>query len=86
MADDPVRIAQFWQAVEIFSPQSLPRLDPENHTVDLQRLHGKLITAFEGQLPRTQPAAPASPDAEPPARARHGQQRRQQPGDTGTPG
>lgn len=37
MADDPVRIAQFWQAVEIFSPQSLPRLDPKNHTVDLQR-------------------------------------------------
>src|SRR5262249_46307733 len=37
MADDPVRIAQFWQAVEIFSPQSLPRLDPQNHTVDLQR-------------------------------------------------
>lgn len=37
MADDPVRIAQLWQAVEIFSPQSLPRLDPKNHTVDLQR-------------------------------------------------
>ncbi|MDQ2874368.1 MAG: hypothetical protein M3Y33_06010, partial [Actinomycetota bacterium] len=37
MADDPVRIAQFWQAVEIFSPQSLPRLDQKNHTVDLQR-------------------------------------------------
>jgi len=37
MADDPVRIAQFWQAVEIFSPQSPPRLDPNNHTVDLQR-------------------------------------------------
>jgi AAA domain-containing protein len=36
MADDPVRIAQFWQAIEIFSPQSLPRLDPEHHTVDLQ--------------------------------------------------
>src|ERR1051326_6787310 len=36
MADDPVRIAQFWQAVEIFSPQSLPRLDLKNRTVDLQ--------------------------------------------------
>jgi hypothetical protein len=34
VADDPVRIAQFWQAVEIFSPQSLPRLDQRNHTVD----------------------------------------------------
>src|SRR6185437_15994916 len=36
MADDPVRIVQFWQAVEIFSPQSLPKLDPKNHTVDIQ--------------------------------------------------
>jgi hypothetical protein len=36
MADDPVRVTQFWQAVEIFSPQSLPRLDPKNHTVDFQ--------------------------------------------------
>jgi hypothetical protein len=41
MADDPVRIAQFWQAVEIFSPQSLPRIDRENHTVDLQ--HGDRV-------------------------------------------
>lgn len=37
MTGDPVRIAQFWQAVEIFSPQSLPTIDPKNHTVDLQR-------------------------------------------------
>jgi hypothetical protein len=37
MADDPVRIAQFWQAVEIFSPQSLPKLDQKNHTVDFER-------------------------------------------------
>jgi hypothetical protein len=36
VADDPVRIAQFWQAVGIFSPQSLPRLDQRNHTVDYQ--------------------------------------------------
>jgi hypothetical protein len=36
-ADDPVRIAQFWQAVEIFSPQSLPTVDPKSHVVDLQR-------------------------------------------------
>ena len=31
MAGDWVRIAQFWQAVEIFSPQPLPRFDPGNH-------------------------------------------------------
>jgi hypothetical protein len=37
MAGDSVRIAQFWQAVEIFSPQSVPKLDPSNNTVDLQR-------------------------------------------------
>ena len=37
MPGNSVRIAQFWQAVEIFSPQSLPKLDPRNHTVDLQR-------------------------------------------------
>ena len=37
MAGDPVRIAQFWQAVEIFSPQSLPTIDPKDHKVDLQR-------------------------------------------------
>lgn len=36
LADDPVRIAQFWQAVEIFSPQSLPKVDPKNRTVELQ--------------------------------------------------
>src|SRR3984957_6673257 len=37
MAGDSVQIAQFWQAVEIFSPQSLPKPDPSNDTVDLQR-------------------------------------------------
>jgi hypothetical protein len=33
MTGDPVRIAQFWQAVEIFSLQSLSTIDPKNHTV-----------------------------------------------------
>ncbi len=37
MADDPVRIAQFWQAVEIFSPQSLPKVDQKNYTIDIRR-------------------------------------------------
>jgi cell volume regulation protein A len=47
-------------------------------------LHGKLITAFEGQLPHRRSAAPASQGAEPPACARYCQHRRQQPG-SGTP-
>jgi hypothetical protein len=37
VADDPVRIAQFWQAVEIFSPQNPPKLDPKKPTVDIRR-------------------------------------------------
>lgn len=39
VSDDPLRIIQFWQAVEIFSPQTLPKLDPKNRTrptVDLR--------------------------------------------------
>jgi AAA domain-containing protein len=37
VSDDPVRIMQFWQAVEIFSPQTLPKLDqdPKKPTVDI---------------------------------------------------
>jgi hypothetical protein len=50
MADDPVRIAQFWQAVEIFSPQSLPKIDPKNHTVDLQ-LHDRVPWEQPSRLP-----------------------------------
>jgi hypothetical protein len=37
MTDDPVRIIQFWQALEIFSPQSLPKLDQRNDVYDFQR-------------------------------------------------
>jgi hypothetical protein len=36
VSDDPVRIAQFWQAVEIFSPQTLPKLDPKQPTIDVR--------------------------------------------------
>lgn len=34
--DDPVRIAQFWQAIEIFSPQQLPRRDPKKRIIDIR--------------------------------------------------
>lgn len=34
--DDRVRIAQFWQAVEIFSPQQLPRRDSRKRIIDIQ--------------------------------------------------
>lgn len=36
MSDDPVRIAQFWQAVEIFNPRALPERDIRKQTVDVQ--------------------------------------------------
>lgn len=54
MADDPVRIAQFWQAVEIFSPQSLPTIDPKNHTVDLQR-RDRVPWDQHSRLPEAEP-------------------------------
>jgi len=37
MTENPVRITQFWQAVEIFSPQSLPAIDRKKNTLDYQR-------------------------------------------------
>src|ERR1700751_3484034 len=54
MADDPVRIAQFWQAVEIFSPQSLPTIDPKNHTVDLLR-RDRVPWDQHSRLPEAEP-------------------------------
>src|SRR5580693_7239691 len=35
VSDDPARIVRFWQAVEMFSPQALPKPDPRNHIVDV---------------------------------------------------
>ena len=54
MAGDPVRIAQFWQAVEIFSPQSLPKVDSKNHTVDLQR-RDRVPWRQRSRLPEAKP-------------------------------
>jgi hypothetical protein len=34
--DNPARIVRFWHAVEMFSPQQLPRADPRNHVVDFR--------------------------------------------------
>jgi hypothetical protein len=36
VSDDPVRIAQFWQAVEIFSPRALPERDIRKRAIDVQ--------------------------------------------------
>ena len=36
VSDDLTRIVQFWQAVEIFSPQKLPERDPKKHTIDVR--------------------------------------------------
>jgi len=36
MSDDQVRITQFWQAVEIFSPQQLPKRNSSINTVDIR--------------------------------------------------
>jgi hypothetical protein len=36
VSDNPARIVRFWQAVEIFSPQQLPKPAARNHTTDLR--------------------------------------------------
>lgn len=51
VSDDPVRIAQFWQAVEIFSPQTLPKLDPRQPTVDI-RNQAPMPWEAGGRLPK----------------------------------
>lgn len=51
VSDDPVRIAQFWQAVEIFSPQTLPKLDPKKPTVDV-RSGAPMPWEAGGRLPK----------------------------------
>jgi hypothetical protein len=35
VSDDPARIVRFWHAVEMFSPQALPKPDPRNHIVNV---------------------------------------------------
>ena len=32
--DNPAQIVRFWHAVEMFSPQQLPKVDPRNHVLD----------------------------------------------------
>jgi len=34
MPDDRAKIVRFWHAVEMFSPQQLPRIDARNHVAD----------------------------------------------------
>ena len=34
VSDDPAQIVRFWHAVEMFSPQQLPRTDARNHVAD----------------------------------------------------
>jgi AAA domain-containing protein len=36
MPEDPAQIVHFWHAVEMFSPQELPRADPRKHVVDFR--------------------------------------------------
>jgi hypothetical protein len=36
MPDDPAQIVRFWHAVEMFSPQELPKTDPKKHVVDFR--------------------------------------------------
>lgn len=36
MPDNPVRVIEFWRAVEIFSPQPLPKTDIRGHVTDLR--------------------------------------------------
>jgi hypothetical protein len=36
LPDDPAQIVRFWQAVEIFSPQQLPKLDARRHVSDIR--------------------------------------------------
>ncbi len=34
--DNPAQIVRFWHAVEMFSPQQLPKTDPKNHVADFR--------------------------------------------------
>jgi hypothetical protein len=51
MPDDPAQIVRFWHAVEMFSPQELPKTDPKKHVVDF-RPGNPMPWEPGGKLPR----------------------------------
>ena len=57
MPDDPAQIVRFWHAVEMFSPQQLPKTDAKNHVADFRpgdpmpwEPGGKLPSARSGKV------------------------------------
>jgi hypothetical protein len=54
MPDDPAQIVRFWHAVEMFSPQQLPRTDARNHVADL-RPGDPMPWEPDGRLPQAKP-------------------------------
>jgi len=54
MPDDAAQIVRFWQAVEMFSPQQLPRTDAKNHVADL-RPGDPMPWEPGGKLPQARP-------------------------------
>jgi AAA domain len=54
MPDDPAQIVRFWHAVEMFSPQQLPRTDARNHVADL-RPWDPMPWEPDGRLPQAKP-------------------------------
>ena len=54
MPDDPAQVVRFWHAVEMFSPQQLPKTDPKKHVVDF-RPGDPMPWEPGGKLPRARP-------------------------------
>jgi hypothetical protein len=54
MPDDPAQIVRFWHAVEMFSPQQLPKTDPKKHVIDF-RPADPMPWEPGGKLPRARP-------------------------------
>jgi AAA domain len=57
MSDNPAQIVRFWHAVEMFSPQALPRAEARNHVIDFRpgdplpwEPAGKLGNAKQGNV------------------------------------
>jgi hypothetical protein len=57
MPDDRAQIVRFWHAVEMFSPQQLPKVDAKKHVVDFRpgdpmpwEPDGKLLPATSGKV------------------------------------